>query len=110
MIYETHPYLEMFDPKAANPMVPVSSYFQREPFIQQEAIVYEGEAAGATAASYWFVHTMGDIVGGVLAAGLQISHLKEYPHSNREDLYDQYEHQPAQLPLCYTLTALKCST
>ncbi|MBT2372921.1 class I SAM-dependent methyltransferase [Pseudomonas fluorescens] len=110
VIYETHPYLEMFDPQAVNPMLPVSSYFQREPFIQQEAIVYEGEAACTTAPSYWFVHTMGDIVGGILAAGLQVNHLKEYPHSNREDLYDQYEHQPAQLPLCYTLTAIKCST
>lgn len=107
VIYETHPYLEMFDPKAVNPMMPASSYFQREPFVQQESIVYEGLSERAVATSYWFVHTMGDIVGGALAAGLQISHLKEYPHSNREDLYDQYEHQPAQLPLCYTLTAIK---
>ena len=38
---------------------------------------------------------------------LQIEHLQEYPHSNREELYDQYEHQSAQLPLCFTLTAIK---
>ncbi len=58
-------------------------------------------------ASYWFVHTWGEIVSGAIADGLQISHLQEFAHSNREELYDQYEHQPAQLPLCYTLTAIK---
>ncbi len=42
-----------------------------------------------------------------LLRGLQIAHLQEYPHSNREELYDQYEHQAAQLPLCFTLTATK---
>lgn len=107
VIYETHPFLEVFDPKAANPLLPASSYFQREPFVLQEAIVYEGETESSAAASYWFVHSMGAIVSGAIAAGLQINHLQEYPHSNREELYDQYENQPAQLPMCFTLTAIK---
>jgi len=38
---------------------------------------------------------------------LQISHFKEYPHSNREELYDRYQQQAAQLPLCFTLMAVK---
>ena len=107
VMYETHPFLEVFDPHASNPLLPASSYFQRDPFVLQESIVYEGlsEVAGPT--SYWFVHTMGSLVGAAIAAGLQIGHLQEYPHSNREELYDQYEHQPAQLPLCFTLTATK---
>lgn len=107
VMYETHPFLEVFDPHASNPLLPASSYFQRDPFVLQESIVYEGlsEVAGPT--SYWFVHTMGSLVSGAIAAGLQIGHLQEYPHSNREELYDQYEHQPAQLPLCFTLTATK---
>jgi SAM-dependent methyltransferase len=107
VMYETHPFLEVFDPHASNPLLPASSYFQRDPFVLQESIVYEGlsEVAGPT--SYWFVHTMGSLVSGAIAAGLQIGHLQEYPHSNREELYDQYEDQPAQLPLCFTLTATK---
>lgn len=107
VMYETHPFLEVFDPHASNPLLPASSYFQRDPFVLQESIVYEGlsEVAGPT--SYWFVHTMGSLVSGAIAAGLQIAHLQEYSHSNREELYDQYEHQPAQLPLCFTLTATK---
>jgi len=108
VIYETHPFLEVFDPEAANPMLPATSYFRREPFVQHEAIVYEGASKGAAAASYWFVHTLGEIVSAAIAAGLQLRHLQEYPHSNREEVYDQYEDQAAQLPMCYTLTAVKC--
>lgn len=107
VVYETHPFLEVFDPRAANPLLPASSYFQRDPFVLQESIVYEGQAATAGPTSYWFVHTLGSVVSAAIAAGLQIDHLQEYPHSNREELYDQYEHQAAQLPMCFTLTASK---
>lgn len=109
VIYETHPFLEVFDPEAANPMLPATSYFRREPFVQNEAIVYEGTSKSAAATSYWFVHTLGETVSAAIAAGLQISHLQEYPHSNREELYDRYENQAAQLPMCYTLTVVKRS-
>jgi len=107
VMYETHPFLEVFDPLAANPLLPASSYFQREPFVLQESIVYEGQSAVAGPTSYWFVHTLGSVVSAAIAARLQIAHLQEYPHSNREELYDQYEDQAAQLPLCFTLTATK---
>jgi SAM-dependent methyltransferase len=107
VMYETHPFLEVFDPRAANPLLPDSSYFQREPFVLQESIVYEGQDDLAGPTSYWYVHTLGSVVSGAIAAQLQIGHLQEYPHSNREELYDQYEHQAAQLPLCFTLTATK---
>ena len=106
-MYETHPFLEVFDPCGANPMQPASSYFQREPFVLQEAIVYEGKDERPGPTSYWYVHTLGSVVSGAIAAQLQIAHLQEYPHCNREELYEQYEHQAAQLPLCFTLTATK---
>ncbi|QDH65257.1 class I SAM-dependent methyltransferase [Pseudomonas azotoformans] len=107
VMYETHPFLEMFDPRAPDPLLPASSYFQREPFVLQESIVYEGQGEVAGPTSYWYVHTLGDVVSAAIAAQLQIDHLQEYAHSNREELYDQYEHQPAQLPLCFTLAATK---
>jgi len=107
VMYETHPFLEVFDPRAQNPFLPASSYFQREPFVLQESIVYEGQGEVAGPTSYWYVHTLGDVVSAAIRADLQITNLQEYPHSNREELYDQYEHQPAQLPMCFTLTATK---
>ncbi|MBK5511450.1 class I SAM-dependent methyltransferase [Pseudomonas sp. TH15] len=107
VIYETHPFLEMLDPEAADPYRLDSSYFRSEPFVQHQPIVYEGKVEQSAAPSYWFVHTLGAIFTGAIDAGLQISHFKEYPHSNREELYDRYERQVAQLPLCFTLVATK---
>jgi SAM-dependent methyltransferase len=107
VVYETHPFLEMFDPESTDPHRPDSSYFRSEPFVQHQPIVYEGKVDQQAASSYWFVHTLGAIFTGAIDAGLQISHFKEYPHSNREELYDRYEQQTAQLPLCFTLAARK---
>lgn len=107
VVYETHPFLEMFDPEAADPHRPVSSYFRSEPFVQDQPIVYEGKVEQPAASSYWFVHTFGAIFTAALDAGMQISHFKEYPHSNREELYDRYQGQEAQLPMCFTLVAVK---
>ncbi|PZW90804.1 methyltransferase family protein [Pseudomonas sp. 478] len=107
VVYETHPFLEMFDPESADPYRPDSSYFRSEPFVQDQPIVYEGKIEQQASTSYWFVHTLGAIFTGAIEAGLQISHFKEYPHSNREELYDRYEQQTVQLPLCFTLVALK---
>ncbi|MBV7476523.1 bifunctional 2-polyprenyl-6-hydroxyphenol methylase/3-demethylubiquinol 3-O-methyltransferase UbiG [Pseudomonas sp. PDM31] len=107
VVYETHPFLEMFDPEAADPFRLSSSYFRSEPFVQHEPIVYEGKVEQPSAPSYWFVHTLGDLFSGAIAAGLQISHFKEYAHSNREEAYDRYQQQVAQLPLCFTWVAVK---
>lgn len=110
VVYETHPFLEMFEPEAADPFRVSSSYFRREPFVQHEPIVYEGKVEQPSAASYWFVHTLGDFFSAAIAAGLQIRHFKEYPHSNREELYDRYQQQVAQLPLCFTWVVVKPAT
>lgn len=107
VVYETHPFLEMFDPEAADPYRLDSSYFRREPFVQNQPIVYEGKVDQPAATSYWFVHTLGDLFTSAIAAGLQISHFQEYPHSNREELYDRYQQQTAQLPMCFTWVAVK---
>jgi hypothetical protein len=75
--------------------------------VGDRAIVYEGEAPTNGSSNYWFVHRLSDIFTTLLDAGLQVVHFKEYPHCNREESYAVYEHQRAQLPLCYTLAADK---
>lgn len=57
--------------------------------------------------SYWHIHRMSDIVTAVLQASLQLQAFTEYPHSNREELYDVYESNELQVPMCYTLLAMK---
>ncbi|WP_085586733.1 MULTISPECIES: class I SAM-dependent methyltransferase [unclassified Pseudomonas] len=107
VIYETHPFLEMLDPEAEDPYRLAASYFREAPFVQEEPIVYAGKVEQKAAPSYWFVHTLGAIFSGAIGAGLNIAHFKEYPHSNREELYDRYEGQTAQVPMCFTLVAEK---
>jgi SAM-dependent methyltransferase len=107
VVYETHPFLELLDPEASDPFRLATSYFRQEPFVQHEPIVYEGKVEQPAAPSYWFVHTLGDLFGAAIAAGLQIRHFKEYPHSNREELYDRYERQEAQVPMCFTWVVVK---
>lgn len=105
VIYETHPFLEMFDPTSATPFTPAISYFEQAPMVLDEALVYDGSDAGSAPPSYWFLHRMSDIVNACVGAGFCIDRLEEYPHSNRETAYDIYTHQAAQLPLCYSLLA-----
>ncbi|MFK7939470.1 MAG: class I SAM-dependent methyltransferase [Roseovarius sp.] len=107
VIYETHPVLEMVEPGADDPHALTYSYFRKDPFVEEQAITYDGSDAGAAPASYWFIHTLGAIVTGCVQAGLVIETLTEYPHSNREVDYDIYQGQDAQLPMCFTLVAKK---
>lgn len=107
VIYETHPFLEMLDPQSSDPWRISGSYFQTEPVVEQKAIVYEGQGETNGVASYWHIYRLGDVMAGVLGAGLQLRGFTEYPHSNREELYDVYEDAAVQVPMCYTLVAVK---
>ncbi|WP_033727777.1 class I SAM-dependent methyltransferase [Pseudomonas cremoricolorata] len=108
VIYETHPFLEVFEPSAADPWQVARSYFQREPLIEDGAIVYEGQGQAIGLPSYWHLYTLGELFNGLVAAGLHVRGFEEYAHSNREDLYDLYEQGgERQVPMCYTLVAQK---
>ncbi|MFJ4348267.1 class I SAM-dependent methyltransferase [Pseudomonas sp. NPDC089401] len=107
VIYETHPFLELLDPEADDPWRVHGSYFQTEPVVELGAIVYEGKGEPSGQPSYWHIHRLGDVLTGIINAGLQLRAFTEYPHSNREDLYDVYVQGVAQIPMCYTLLAEK---
>ncbi len=105
VIYETHPFLEMFEPGGDSPHTPTLSYFSSDPHIGTDAITYDGSDGGKTGASYWFSHQLGQIVTACISAGFTLDRLTEHPHSNREVDYDQYENRAAQIPMSYTLVA-----
>lgn len=107
VIYETHPFLEMFAPQSNDPFRLAESYFRTQPFVDDRAIVYEGQGQPIGKPSFWYVHRLSAILSGVMSAGLTIAHFEEYAHSNREETYKVYERQLAQLPMCYTLTAIR---
>lgn len=105
VVYETHPFLEVFDPSAERPHEPAFSYFDRSPQAVTEAIAYDGRDHGAGETGYWFIHPLGDIVTACVGAGLGLVSLKEYPQSIREPEYDIYADRAAQLPMSYSLVA-----
>ncbi|QTD47095.1 class I SAM-dependent methyltransferase [Ottowia testudinis] len=105
VMYETHPFLEMFEPTGATPFAPTRSYFRAQPDVLGEAHIYDGSAAAAAPPSYWFAYTLGEVVTASVQAGFALRELREHPHCNREAEYRQYEHQNAQMPLCFTLLA-----
>lgn len=110
VIYETHPFLEVFDPASDTPFEPAFDYFATEPDASDEVITYDGTTPQGGTTSYWFTHGFADIVMGVLGAGLTLDHLREYPHSNREVDYDIYEGRAARIPMCYSLIATKAAS
>ena len=105
VIYETHPFMEVFDPTADTPFEPAFSYFDRRPHISAETITYDGIDHGEGAPSHWFIHTLGDIVSACIRSGLTLDRLTEHPYSIREPDYDIYEGRAAQIPMSYTLVA-----
>ncbi len=107
IIYETHPFLEMFEPGSDAPHEPAVSYFRTMSLIDTDSLVYDGSGTGEAPQTYWFIHRLGDIMTGLVAADLRLQHFEEHPHSNREVEYDIYEGRAAQLPMCYTLVAEK---
>lgn len=107
VIYETHPFLELFDPASETPFAPAFSYFDRRPQEVREAIAYDGKDHGEGETGYWFIHPLGDIVSACAGAGLSIVELKEFPHTIREPEYDIYEGQKAQVPMSYCMVAQK---
>lgn len=107
VIYETHPFLEQFDPAAATPFEPAFSYFERRPQQVTEAISYDGKDHGKGETGYWFLHPLGEIVTACVRSGLAIEELAEFGHSIREPEYDLYEGRAAQIPMSYCLIARK---
>lgn len=107
VIYETHPFMEMFDPEARDPFTPTRSYFDKTPESWSETITYDGSSGEPGPTSYWFTHSLGEIVTACAKAGLAIEQFREHSHSNRETDYDIYEGREAQIPMSYTLVARK---
>jgi SAM-dependent methyltransferase len=105
VIYETHPFLDMFEPGAEDPFRPHYSYFDRSAQPEEGAITYDGTQADTGLTHYWMTHTLGEIVTATIAAGLLLERLTEHPQSNREVEFDIYEGQPAQIPMSFTLVA-----
>jgi ubiquinone/menaquinone biosynthesis C-methylase UbiE len=103
-IYEMHPMLNMFEPEKG--LTVDSSYFRSEPFVEQESPDYFDRSQVVNATSYWFHHTLAEIIGGCLNHGLELTHFEEYGH-DISMVYAAFAHLPNKPPLCFSLVARK---
>ncbi|QSP93293.1 hypothetical protein LPB19_08575 [Marinobacter salinisoli] len=51
------------------------------------------------------MHTLGEILTEYVPNSFKLQKFTEHPHLNRGVEYKVYENRPAQIPMCYTLTA-----
>lgn len=103
-IYEMHPILFMFEGETG--LEVKKSYFDTAPDVVDEAADYFDPKVIVKATSYWFQHTMSEILGGCLTNALTITHFKEYDH-DISMVYKAFESFEKKPPLCYSLVAQK---
>ncbi len=77
---DIHPFLTVFDDFAPQPPLQVAySYFTREPLHFEEHGSYADRDADFVADSYAWQHTFAEIVSVLVAQGLVVESLREYP-------------------------------
>lgn len=103
-LYDQHPILGMFDP--TKELEIDSSYFRRDPFVEEGLPDYMDPAQTGHAESYWFQHTLSSIIGLCLESKLNLMHFKEYGH-DLSNTYRAFENHENRLPLSYSLVAKK---
>ena len=103
-VYEMHPILNMFE--ADKGLVVEASYFQKEPFENRAEPDYLDPSQTVQSVSYWFPHTLSDIIGGCLKHGLALTHFEEYGHDISME-YAAFEDLPKKPPLSFSLVARK---
>jgi SAM-dependent methyltransferase len=79
-IVDAHPFALVFDDEAEEGPLRIGyPYFAREPFYYEEHGSYADRDADLVADSYWWQHTMSEIVGVLARRGLVVESLREYP-------------------------------
>lgn len=79
-IIDVHPFLALFDDSCEEPPLKVGyPYFSRDPLYFEEHGSYADREADFVAGSYAWQHTLSEIIGSLLGAGLTIEQFAEYP-------------------------------
>jgi ubiquinone/menaquinone biosynthesis C-methylase UbiE len=107
LIYESHPFLHMFDAEAKDyPPRIVESYFRREPWVDTTSLDYYTNTVYDASAQYNFPHTLSDLIGGMVRAGLEVVRFEEYA----EDIslcYAHFNNKEPKIPMSYILIGQK---
>jgi SAM-dependent methyltransferase len=114
-IAESHPYLWVFDEEVEDPELRFRyGYFDAGPLTQEQTGSYAAPESGVSSTPHSWQHTFEDLVGALVAAGLRVTSLREYPYlswawfpfmvKGVDGMY-RLPHGMPDLPLMFTLTA-----
>ena len=110
VIHEIHPLTEMLpfdDQPQLDPLRITEPYFKSEPYVDYGGLDYVGGTSyESTLPQYWFVHTLGQIVTGLVEAGCAIERLEEYPR-DASGGHRRQEQAGIGIPLSFVLTATR---
>jgi SAM-dependent methyltransferase len=110
VIREIHPVTEMlpYDSlKELDPLKIHEPYFRDDPYVDYGGLDYVGGTAyESTRPQFWWVHTLGQIVTGLVDAGCVIERLEEYPRDTSGG-HRRQEQAGIAIPLSYVLIASK---
>lgn len=106
IIYETHPFLEMFRPdrdlQAGEPLELTYPYFMEDPVAWGSGLDYYSGTKYGDETVYWYHHTLSSIMQSVIDSGFVI---REFTEFERDDLvgYSEVAKQPVRPPMSFVL-------
>jgi ubiquinone/menaquinone biosynthesis C-methylase UbiE len=107
LIYESHPFLHMFDPVAKDyPPRIMESYFKKDPWVDTTSLDYYTKTVYDASAQYTFPHTLSDLIGGMIQADLEVVRFEEYA----EDIslcYAHFNNKEPKIPMSYVMIGQK---
>jgi SAM-dependent methyltransferase len=117
-LFEGHPFAMMFDEKRGDRELHVKyPYFDSvSPLLEQGLGSYAAPESMVPSTTFSWLHSMSEIVGSLLEAGLSITNFEEYPFlawpffpwmEQRDDGFWQLPASSPQLPMSFSLLAEK---
>lgn len=105
-IREIHPVTHMLEVdkhvETTNPIVLVNSYFFKGPLVDEDGLDYLNKTSYKTP-SYWFPHTISDVIRGCIENGFNVSSFQEFSDDVSAEFEDLEKRH--QVPLSYILIA-----
>lgn len=117
-IAEFHPFAWIFDDVNEGMAIKYSYWHKKEPIYWEEDGSYAApNAKMENKGDYEWTHTLSDVVNALIKAGLNIQELNEYPYSVdsstlpglviEEDEYYHFKNKSIDIPLMYSIKAIK---
>jgi len=109
LIHEIHPFSEIIpydNVETENPLHIIEPYFKDEPIVENSSLDYVGGTEYDAKTQYWSVHTISDLIMGMINNGMTVEHFSEH----ERDISGGHHRQAkldARLPLSLILVGRK---